>query len=222
MHRETLRLEAIALRKMGYSYPYISNKIGISKSTLSDWLTDVPYIPNQEMCNSLGKARAAANERKVQIRQSEMDLIREIAKAEIGSLTERDLLMFGLGLYLGEGAKTHGIVRVVNSDPRVIKCAVAWFLALGVTREQFSARIFIYPDNNPKESMEFWSKITGIPASQFQKTYIDIRTDKKKKKLGKLPFGTFHLSVRSGGRKEFGVLFSRKIQALNEAVLQRI
>ena len=147
-----------------------------------------------------------------------MKEIKRKATCEVGDLSDRDLFRFGLGLYMGEGAKTHDIVRIANADPAIIKCMVAWFKSLGVKKSQFSARVHLYPDSNVSKSLQFWSEVCALPISQFQKTSIDKRIDKKKKKDGKLPFGTLHLGVRAGGRKEFGVLFSRRILALLEVV----
>lgn len=222
MHEVSIRELAVGLRRQGYAYPYISTKTGISKSTLSGWLADVKYTPNSETIASFGKARARASEKRTLLRQEAMRNIRAEASTELGAISTRDLLMFGLGLYMGEGSKTNGIVNVANADPQVMKSVVAWFKILGVTNEQFSARIFLYPDNNLEKSLHFWSRTTSIPKAQFHKPYIDRRGDKKLKKQGKLPFGTLHVRVRSGGRKEFGVHFSRRIQALNEILLEKI
>ncbi len=222
MHKNSIRELALQLRKDGYTYTYIAKQTGLSKSTLSGWLTDIPYTPNADTVVSLGRARAAATERKAELRQAEMEEIRKGAVSEIGVFSSRDLLMFGLGLYLGEGNKTHGIVRVANADPNVIKSMIAWFKVLGVMNEQFSVRIHLYPDSDQEQSLRFWSKTISIPEAQFQRPSVDRRTDKKQKKEGKLPHGTLHLSVRSRGRKEFGVLFARKIQALTEVVRDRL
>jgi uncharacterized protein YerC len=221
MHAPSMREIAITLRQEGYSYPYISKETGLSKSTLSGWLTDVPYTPNPETIEAYGKARAAAGERKAQIRQEELEIIRQKAENEVGNLSERDLFMFGLGLYLGEGAKTHNTVNIANADPGVIRIAIAWFKSAGVEAHQLSARVHLYPDRNVEECLAFWSNICGIPLTQFQKTYIDMRVDKKCKKKGKLPFGTLYLSIRSRGKKEHGVLFLRRILMLIEAILRR-
>ena len=82
MHAPSVREAAITLRQKGYSYPYISRETGLSKSTLSGWLTDVPYTPNQETIEAFGKARAAASERKAEIRQKELEVIRQKAENE--------------------------------------------------------------------------------------------------------------------------------------------
>jgi lambda repressor-like predicted transcriptional regulator len=40
--------KALELRKAGFSYSYISAKTGLSKSTLSYQLAQVPYTPNKK------------------------------------------------------------------------------------------------------------------------------------------------------------------------------
>ena len=123
---------------------------------------------------------------------------------------------------MGEGCKTNSQIRVINSDVRIIQATIAWFKILGVKRGQIKLRLYLYPDNDVMQSLQFWSKATSIPLSQFQKCQIDRRTDKKAKMRRKLPFGTAQLTVQSKGRKEYGVLFFRKIQLWNEVLLSEI
>jgi hypothetical protein len=222
MYKISTREQATQLRKEGYSFHYISEMIGVPKSTLSNWLNQIPYIANSQTIESLGKAQAAAGERKNKILQESFEEIRKEAQNEIGNLTQRDLFIYGLGLYLGEGAKTNNGVCISNADPKVVKLATAWFLSLGVSSTQFSPRIHIYPDNDLQECLQFWANTISIPISQFQKSHIDQRTDKIVKKKNLLPYGTLHLSVRSRGQKEFGVRFFRKIQIWNEVLLENI
>lgn len=222
VHSPSKRETAIALRKKGFAYSYISEKTGLSKSTLSDWLSKIPYAPNQETVERVGKAIAASNARKTKIRQEETEKVRQDAFSDIGKINNRDLFMFGLGLYLGEGSKTHDITRVTNSDPNVIHLAMTWFHELGVSREQFLLTIHLYPDSDIEKSLQFWSHTTTIPISQFGKVQVDRRVNKKKNRAGKLPHGTAHLTVRSLGRKEFGVVLARKIQAWTDEVARII
>lgn len=222
MHKQSLRERAIALRNDGHSYAYISSTTGLSKSTLSNWLGRIPYTPNKETVERIGKAIAAANARKTAIKLENISAIRKQAAEDIGHIGNRDLFMLGLGLYVGEGCKTNDITRIVNADPQVINLAIQWFRSLGVVTEQFSIRVHTYPDNDVDEDIQYWSQTTGIPASQFSKTQIDRRKDKVVQKAGKLPHGTAHLSVRSLGRKEFGVILARKIQAWTDEVSRTV
>jgi transcriptional regulator with XRE-family HTH domain len=218
MHNPSTRELAVTLRNEGFAYSHISERTGLSKSTLSEWLSKIPYTPNRETVERVGKAIAASNARKTKIRQEETEKVRQAAFLDIGDMSKRDLFMFGLGLYLGEGAKTYGITRIVNADPNVIDLAIAWFHGFGVSREQFLLTIHLYPDSDVEGSLQFWSRTTTIPRSQFGKTQIDRRTNKQKSRAGKLPHGTAHLTVRSLGRKEFGVVLARRIQAWTDEV----
>jgi len=220
-HTNTIREEVFNLRKEGHSYNYISQKTGMSKSTLSGWLSSIPYTPNKITIERIGKARAASGRVKAKIKLESMKRAGREAKKEIGELTKRDLFMLGIGIYIGEGAKTFDIVRIINADPKIIKFSVKWFEEVcGLPRENFRIRLHLYPDNNIKQCKKFWSSISEIPENQFQKTHIDERKDKKMFKRGKLPYGTAHLSIRSNGKKEFGVFLARKINAWIGEVLK--
>lgn len=220
MYKNSIRQQAIRLREEGYSYTDISLKIGIPKSTLSDWLSAIPYTPNEKTIKRIGKAIAAANAKKVRQKQESIANINEDAAQEIGALSRRDLFMFGLGLYAGDGSKTAGVTRIVNSDPNVICLAIAWFRNLGITQEQFSLTLHVYPDSDIPACLQFWSRTTTIPTSQFGKIQIDRRV-KKRARPGKLPYGTAHLSVRGLGKKEFGIAFARRIQGWTNAVVHK-
>ena len=126
-------------------------------------------MANQETLDSLGKAKSVAAEKKVAFRQEEFLRVENEARTEIKDVSDRDLFMFGLGLYLGEGSKTNSTVRIVNADPKVIQIAMAWFLSLGLTIEHFLLTLHLYPDSDIEKCLHFWSTTTNIPICQFGK-----------------------------------------------------
>jgi hypothetical protein len=208
-----LKNEALKLRKSGHSYSYISKLTGISKSTLSDWLTGLPYTPNKKTLEAIGKARLAANLAKNKEKQKSILKAIEEAKNEMGPLSKRDIFMLGLGVYLGEGTKGHNIIRIINANPQIIQLTIKWFQNMGLNMDNFAIRIYLYPDSDIEQSLQYWSNITKIPRSQFYNVQIDKRQNKSLKKKGKLPFGTAHLCIKSNGNKKFGAFLSRKISA---------
>lgn len=219
-----LKSKGIILRKNGYSYCLINQKLGVAKSTLSGWLRNIPYKPNLTVLKRIKDApiKSAQVLRNKRIRS--LDKLRILTEKEVGEISKRDLWMIGVGLYIGEGSKNKvGIVRIVNSNPKVIRLAMQWFqkvCALGL--DNFRLAIHIYPDNDLEQTIQFWSKITGIPKQQFGKTQIDRRKNKSIKNRGRLPYGTAHLTVRANGRKEFGVYLFRRISGWIEAVEKQI
>lgn len=216
----SLKDKAFDLRKSGYSYGYISKMTGLSKSTLSNWLTNVPYKPNKETIDTIGKARAASGLAKSIMRKKTFEEARAEARTDIRGVSKRDLFMLGLGLYIGEGSKSHNTVRIVNSDYKIIRISMRWFNeVIGVPKSNFAVCIHMYPDSNEKEVLKFWSKTLGLPLGQFRKSHVDYRIDKKVSRKGKLPFGTAHVTVKSCGNKKFGVYLFHKIGAWSDKVL---
>jgi transcriptional regulator with XRE-family HTH domain len=212
--------KATQLRNEGYSYNLIAEKVGVSKSSLSLWLANVPYKPNQEVVARIGNARAAAGETKSRLKSASYKEAEQMARVDTGSLQLRDLFILGLALYIGEGQK-NDTVGIVNADPRIIQTAIHWLQkCYGVPKENLTLAIHLYSDNNRTASLRYWSLETGIPLSQFGKTQIDLRANKRESKRGKLPHGTAHLRVRAMGNKEFGVLLARRIRASMDIVLK--
>jgi hypothetical protein len=212
--------KAINYRKRGYSYGMILERLELSKSTLSDWLKEIPYKPNKEVIKRVGLARMKSAQFKHNQKVANIRAVKKLAKRELGKLTKRDLWFLGIGLYWGEGDKSSNEgISVVNSDPETIKTMIKWFREIcGLATKNFAPTIHAYPENNIAEEINYWSKLTGIPKEQFNKTQIDRRTNKSKMKKRKLPHGTLRLAIRSNGKKEFGVFLHRRIMGWIEAI----
>lgn len=222
MTYRALKRRAIELRIRGYSYNLISEKLGISKSTLNGWLPGVPYQPNKEVIKRIGKARAYAGARMSKLKKDSIEQARAEALEEFGTFSKRDLFMLGIGLYIGEGAKYGSFIRVINSDSRTIALARQWFQEVcNIPLKNFSVRLHVYPDNDPLECKKYWSRETGIPFHQFTNVTIDTRKNKKMGKRGKLPYGTAHLSVKSMGNILHGAFLRRRIDAWMDIVLEK-
>lgn len=214
----SVKEKVINYREQGYSYNMISEKLGLAKSTLSDWLKEVPYKPNKEVKKRIESGRIKSAEYKHNQKVNSIKEMKRIAKKELGKLTKRDLWLLGIGLYFGEGTKLQECAQIANSDPEIIKLIIKWLREIcGLDTENFTIAIHTYPDNNIKDTINFWSKTTGIPKKQFSKTQIDKRTNKTNKKKRKLPYGTIRLTVRANGKKEFGVNLHRRIMGWIES-----
>ena len=220
MYVYEIKQKALELRKDGYSYNYISKITGVTKSTLSEWLSNVNYTPNKHTLDTIGKARAASGLKKHLLKVESLNRARAQAKKDIGDLSKRDLFMLGLGVYIGEGTKSFDGTRISNSNPKIIKFSIKWLKEIcGLELVNLRIRIHLYPDNDEKICVNFWSKETGIPVNQFHKSIIDRRINKRISKMGKLPFDTAHLSIKGFRDKRFGVNLHRLILAWIEKVL---
>jgi hypothetical protein len=145
----------------------------------------------------------------------------QYAKESIGVLSERDIFILGLGIYIGEGSKTGDCIRIANSDPRIIRFTMKWFkICFGLSDSNFKVRIHMYPDNNEDDVIEFWMKMLNIKKEAFYRSLFDNRLNKKRKNKNILPYGTAHLSIVSDGNKDIGTLLHRKILASIDSVLK--
>ena len=123
--KDDLHARARVLREQGLDYEEIAAALGVSKSSVSLWVRDMP-VParlSYEECrkrSAEGAQRYWAAERP--LREARREAVRAAAAAEIGPLTEREILIAGAIAYWCEGAKTKARRRqdrvvFVNSDP---------------------------------------------------------------------------------------------------------
>jgi hypothetical protein len=221
MYKKDLKSEAAKLRVQGFSYSYISKKLIISKSTLSLWLKDIDFIPNKLIVDKINESNRKLVEIKRVDKMQSMSHAFDFAEEKVGKLTNRDIFILGIGLYIGEGSKVGNFIRIANSDPRIIRFAIRWFKVLfGLTDSNFKIRIHMYPDNNEEEVIKFWINALGIKRQFFYPSSFDRRVNKQRKNKNTLPYGTAHLSIVSNGDKNLGVLLHRKILASIDSVLR--
>jgi len=198
--KQILKEKAIELRKAGWSYNMIVDEIGVSKSSLSLWLREIPYKPNKAVEKRVNDSLLAFVMSRHEVKMNSFKRAQNDARQQLGTLSKRDLLMLGLGLYIGEGAKRDELVHIMNSDPDVMRLTLEWIRKiLEVPNKHLQLVLHIYPDNSELEAKKYWSGITGIPFSQYGKTQIDRRINKSVAKRRKLPYGTAHVKVRARG-----------------------
>ena len=193
---------AIKLRKRGFSYNQIRRKTKVSKDTLSRWCRCVDLTPEQIEVLLKRKLAGAERGRIISARKAKQKRVQEIelllkqGKKDVGLLSKRDRFLIGVSLYAGEGGKTKA-VQFANSDPQIIFFMMKWFREFcDVPEGKFRGSIWLHDNLDPLKAKFFWSRLTGIPASQFHKTYIvKNKTDSKKIRKNLHSFGVFSVRV---------------------------
>jgi len=131
------------------------------------------------------------------------------------SLSPAAARIIAAGLYWceGEKARTASSVRFANADPRLVRTFL-WALRRGfrLREQKFRAIIHAYPDLDEETVVAAWSSMTGIPRTQFHKTFW--------KKSGrasarKEPYGCISIRYQDVG-------LVRKLEALYHAFAKRI
>lgn len=195
------RDRAIVLRKAGMSLGEISKRLRVSKASASVWVRGVSLTDAQRSGLSLrGRSVDSIEKRRINRlsneRKKRLDIMIGAGK-RIATIKEGDLLLIGAVLYWGEGGKAHhGMARVSNSDPAVIKVMMRFFREVClVPEEKFRGSIHTYSHLNAIDARKYWSEVSGIPENQFYKTYIKPSIASQGKMKDKLPYGTFDVTV---------------------------
>ena len=190
------------LRRDGWSVREITKRLGCSKSSISHWVQDIPLTPEQvnrlESNQARGRALAAnhPNGPKAVWGRIRRELI-VAAKAEIPTTCSLEVLrVIGTALYWAEGFKrTRSVANFSNSDPAMIALMMRFFRDVCHVQEQkFRGVVNIHPHLDADRAKEFWSRVSGIPLSQFHKTQIAVSRASQGKK-DTLPLGTFRIVV---------------------------
>jgi hypothetical protein len=194
------RLHARELRKKGKSINEIVKETGYVKASVSFWVRDIVLTQEQKQKLSAKNVSVEVIEKRRTTRLNNENnrrlKILQSAKKDYNSLSEKDLKLIGIIIYLGEGAKTkRGSLSVANSDPDIIRIMILFLRKIcKVPNEKFRCHIHTFSDLNIKKAEQYWSTVTGIPTTQFYKTYAKPSKAGQGKRLT-LPYGTLDLSV---------------------------
>lgn len=192
--------KARVLRKRGYSINQIVKETGFSKASISLWVRDIVLTKNQKKkISERGRSVESIEKRRINRLSNEKNkrqVIIDNAKKDFTNISIEQLKLIGIILYLGEGGKTsRGMVRLANSDPMVIKMMMKFFRKVcNVPEDKFRASIHTFAHADVEKTEKYWAKISGIPPSQFFKTYIKPSSASLQKR-NTLPFGTFDIYV---------------------------
>ena len=163
------------LRAQGWTYKEICDELGVSRSSVSTWVRDVEVDPEvwaermRTRRNHGWAKRKATFERK---RAERVEDARAEAERVLGQMTDRDLLVAGIALYAGEGSKTRGEVAFANSDARMIATFLSFLRTHFVIDEsRLRVHLYLHDGLDLDAAFTYWSNITGIPRTQFQKPY---------------------------------------------------
>ncbi len=181
MKRKQIEYEkAVALRKTGKSLKKIAKLLGVSVSIVSIWSKEVELTEEQK--EKLKNRRVNTRHLRRLAKRSHLEKIFRVKKlfedslAEIKPLTGSELFLTGLALYWAEGFKSvkEGRLGFCNSDPRMIKFMLFWFQkALKISKQNFLLRTEFNESHKDRteEIKNFWSKLTQVPLTQFEKPF---------------------------------------------------
>jgi hypothetical protein len=162
------REQARRLRATGLPMAEIAARLGVSKSSVSLWARDVAFDPRPPVTRGRRREPNALQRRK----QTEIDRLLAEGRDRVGRLTEREFLLAGVALYAGEGSKRDGAVCFANSNPRMVAFFCAWLRRFyQIDESRLRVRLYLHQGLDLAATTAYWSKVTGIPESQFGTPY---------------------------------------------------
>jgi hypothetical protein len=178
--KDDLHAKARELREQGLDYEEIAGALGVSKSSVSLWVRDMPR-PERLSYEECRKRSAEGSrlywEAERPAREAQREAVRAAAAGAIGTLSKREVLIAGAIAYWCEGSKSkpHQLreqVVFINSDPGLIKFFLRFLRAAGVEPGQLRFRVHIHETADVSAAEQFWRDVTAADPAQFQRTTL--------------------------------------------------
>ena len=180
----------------------IARLVGVSVSSVSYWVRDVPLTDQQRAellrrMSANGRAAAAAG------RSRAARDVRRSYQLDGACKAERrvPLHVAGCMLYWAEGSKGRNTVQFVNSDPAMVRYFVEFLrrcYAVPDTAFRIGCNLFADHVERQHEIEQFWLDTLGLPATCLRKSTVNVYSKySQKKRQNRLPYGTTRVCVHS-------------------------
>lgn len=186
MHSLELKTKAKLLRRKGFSLKEISEKLSISKSTASAWLSSIELsIYAQERLAKkqiLGQYKSILLKKKLRDEQKRIN--EKLALDSLNTITtSKDLWRLCCALlWWCEGNKDTSMIRFTSSDPTLIDNFLSTLrLGFSIDESKFRALVHLHTYHNDLKQKTYWSETTNIPLTQFYTSYQKKNTGKRTK-----------------------------------------
>ena len=175
--KDGLRAAAIELRLRNWSVNDIAVELGVARSTAWLWVKHLPLDRDSERAREkMAKAKQLTDGRwqaHRAARDARRASIQAVAAAEVGGLSDRELLLLGAAIYWCEGSKVkpwrpHDVtVTFINSDPVLVSMFIRFLESVGVSRGSPSYRVSIHESADATAATMWWRDRLDLPISRF-------------------------------------------------------
>jgi hypothetical protein len=192
--------KAVSLRKSGMSYSDIKARLGVPKSTLSDWFRDQKWSNDitTEYVKRVGNSSAirlvVLNTVKGNRLKKVYEEARQDALVDFNELKYHPLFMAGVMIYMTRGNKTSkSRISISSMEPRIIKI-FSMFLEKVCGVKNIRIQLQLNSDfMREKEIRQYWIDKSGLKPEYFLKT-VKIKSIKPSNKPY---FGVCNIIVNS-------------------------
>jgi hypothetical protein len=156
------------LRAQAWTLNEIAAELGVSKSSVSIWVRDVDFTPRPR-----NRGHPAGPHHPMRLKkEAEIARCKHDAEVWLGAITQRELTMFALGLYAGEGSKSGHEVSMANTNAVYLKVFVTWLRrTFDIDESRVRAVLYLHAGLDLDAASRYWSEVLDIPLRQFSKPY---------------------------------------------------
>ncbi len=164
------------LYKKGFSGSEIAEKLQISLKQIYS-----------SLCRQRVSRRSFSEQRELRFKKEPLSF----AFKEVLSVKERELLVAGLMLYYGEGAKTGYTVDFANADPVLVKVFLKFLRVIcGIDQKRLRFYLYCFSNQDSKDLIYFWCSHLGVESGQFTRPHIRSTLNKSKRIM---TYGLLHV-----------------------------
>jgi transcriptional regulator with XRE-family HTH domain len=205
--KDDLHARARELREQGLDYEEIAGALGVSKSSVSLWVRDMPRperLSYEECCKRSAEGSRVYWEAERPVREARREAVRVAAAGQIGVLSKREVIIAGAVAYWCEGAKNKPYRRqdrvvFINSDPGLVKFFLRFLDEAGVAPAQLRFRVQIHETADIAGAERFWRGVTGAEPARFHRATLKRHNPRTvRKNVGADYHGCLIVSVRQG------------------------
>jgi hypothetical protein len=195
----------LGMRSRGCTYDETAAELGVSKGSVARLERDLPRrdrLSYEECRRRNAEGVASYWEAERPIREARRQAIRDSARADIGALTDREILIAGAVAYWCEGSKSKGDpsrdrVVFINSDPQLILFYLRFLAVAGITPDRLICRVHIHQSADVMAAQRYWQAVTGVQPDQFRRPTLKHHEPKTvRKETGDGYHGCLVISVR--------------------------
>lgn len=186
--------EIVSLRKTGHSLPEIRRITGRANGSVFKYIKGVKVLARYR---GVLKSKQGGSKERARIHWQDA---RDNAGRILDKFSDRDKLIFLLGIYWGEGSK--GDFNLINGDPYLIKAFIHGLITLGVNKNDIRLNFRIFSNMDKEYIINFWTRFLNI--SRKQVGWFEIV---KSNGSTKLKYGMCRVRIAKGG-KHFKLVLS--------------
>lgn len=179
-YKQDAYIEAVELRRRGFTYTEIAKICNVSRGTVSNWLKNEAFSKKiaaeniKKAVKENTRRLGLINKARLSERKHRFEEVIRIAEIEFKNYKHSPLFISGLMLYLSEGdLKNSRQIRISSSRTELHRIFIDFAINyLAVEKSSVHFWLLLHPDHDVASCMRLWSRKTTLSPAQFYKNQV--------------------------------------------------